>query len=122
MSKKTYEEELAPSEEIKGTAEANSAAVGTPVAASSAPATTTGASEQTVYVGPNVLPLALRRFQVFRGGLPPYVERAIEKISEVRSLIFPVEKLDEARMKTEKAGTNEFRLYEAVKKAAEGVK
>jgi len=79
-------------------------------------------AEQTVYVGPNVLPLALRRFQVFRGGLPPYVERAIEKIPEVRSLIVPVEKLDEARTKTEKAGTNEFRLFDAVKKAAEGVK
>ena len=70
----------------------------------------------------STLPLALRRFQVFRGGLPPYVERAIEKIPEVRLLIVPVEKLDEARMKTEKAGTNEFRLFDAVKKAAEGVK
>ena len=97
--------------------------IGTDTEAVKAPTTeTTQEAEQTVYVGPNVLPLALRRFQVFRGGLPPYVERAIEKIPEVRSLIVPVEKLDEARMKTEKAGTNEFRLYEAVKKAAEGVK
>ena len=87
-----------------------------------APAMAESRTEQTVYVGPNVLPLALRRFQVFRGGLPPYVERAIEKIPEVRSLIFPVDKLNEARAKTEQAGTNEFRLYEAVKKAAEGVK
>ena len=83
---------------------------------------TTQEAEQTVYVGPNVLPLALRRFQVFRGGLPPYVERAIEKISEVRLLIVPVERLNDARAKTETAGTNEFRLYDAVKKAAEGVK
>ncbi len=96
-----------------------SGAAESPVTAASV---TSKEADQTVYVGPNVQPLALRRFQVFRGGLPPYVERAIEKIPEVRSLIFPVEKLDEARAKTERAGTNEFRLYEAVKKAAEGVK
>lgn len=101
----------------------NTAAVTPVVAAPAAPAPAAQPeAEQTVYVGPNVLPLALRRFQVFRGGLPPYVERAIEKIPEVRSLIVPVDKLDEARAKTEKAGTNEFRLYQAVKKAAEGVK
>ena len=101
----------------------NTAAVTPVVAAPAAPVPAAQPkAEQTVYVGPNVLPLALRRFQVFRGGLPPYVERAIEKIPEVRSLIVPVDKLDEARAKTEKAGTNEFRLYQAVKKAAEGVK
>ncbi|MBQ9528263.1 MAG: hypothetical protein IJR68_11680 [Fretibacterium sp.] len=106
-------------EEITEAAEM-SGAVETPVAAEAV--TPAAEPEQTVYVGPNVLPLALRRFQVFRGGLPPYVERAIEKIPEVRPLIVPVEKLDEARAKTEKAGTNEFRLFEAVKKAAEGVR
>ncbi len=101
----------------------NTAAVTPVVAAPAAPAPAAQPeAEQTVYVGPNALPLALRRFQAFRGGLPPYVERAIEKIPEVRSLIVPVDKLDEARAKTEKAGTNEFRLYQAVKKAAEGVK
>ena len=87
------------------TIETESAAVKTPVVESTGSPVAAAAvqeAEQTVYVGPNVLPLALRRFQVFRGGLPPYVERAIEKIPEVRSLIVPVEKLDEARMKTEK--------------------
>ena len=105
-------------EEITEAAEM-SGAVETPVTAASV---TGRDADQTVYVGPNVLPLALRRFRVFRGGLPPYVVRAIEKIPEVRPLIVPVEKLDEVRAKTERAGTNEFRLYEAVKKAAEGVK
>lgn len=109
-------------EDINETTGAVSSAVETPAAAASPVTAAQQETEQTVYVGPNVLHLALRRFQVFRGGLPPYVERAIEKIPEVRSLIVPVGKLDEARAKTEKAGTNEFRLYEAVKKAAEGVK
>ncbi len=105
--------------------ETDNAVAKTPVAETTpapVPAAVKQEAEQTVYVGPNVLSLALRRFQVFRGGLPPYVERAIEKIPEISSLIVPVNKLDEARAKTEKAGTNEFRLYEAVKKAAEGVK
>ena len=105
--------------------ETDNAVVKTPVAETTpapVPAAVKQETEQTVYVGPNVLPLALRRFQVFRGGLPPYVERAIEKIPEVRSLIVPVERLNDARAKTETAGTNEFRLYDAVKKAAEGVK
>ena len=111
------------SNKTEKTAGTENAAIETPVVkAAAASDAAVQEPEQTVYVGPNVLPLALRRFQVFRGGLPPYVERAIEKIPEVRLLIVPVEKLDEARMKTERAGTNEFRLYEAVKKAAEGVK
>ena len=109
-------------EEMIGTDNEAVKAPTTETASSSSPAAIKQEAEQTVYVGPNVLSLALRRFQVFRGGLPPYVERAIVKIPEIRSLIVPVEKLDETRAKTERPGTNEFRLFEAVKKAAEGVK
>ena len=83
-----------------------------------APEKTEGADETTVYVGPNVLPLGLKRFQVFRGGIPPYVARAIENISEVKGLIVPVSELENMRRKIEKPGTNEARLFDAVQTAA----
>ena len=42
-------------------------------------------SEPQIYLGPNIFSMALQRFQVFRGGLPPYVKRAIEKIAEIKA-------------------------------------
>lgn len=79
-------------------------------------------SEAVVYTGPNIFAMALQRFQVYRGGLPPYVKRAIEKIPDIEKLIVPVSELESMRQKINQAGTNESRLFESVRKSAEKVK
>ncbi|MBQ7578624.1 MAG: hypothetical protein IJT21_10215 [Synergistaceae bacterium] len=79
-------------------------------------------SEPVVYTGPNIFAMALQRFQVYRGGLPPYVKRAIEKIPDIEKLIVPVSELESMRQKINQAGTNESRLFESVRKSAEKVK
>ena len=71
-----------------------------------------------IYAGPNVFALALQRFQVFTGGLPPYVKRAIEKIPAIESLIVPVSELESMRAKIDKSGTNEARIFYDVQKEA----
>ena len=72
-------------------------------------------NEPVVYTGPNIYPLALQRFQVFR-------ERAIERIPEIEKLIVPVRELESTRRKIDKPGTNEARLFHAVQKAAGGIR
>ena len=76
-------------------------------------------TEPLIYVGPNILAFALQKYQIFRGGLPPYVVRAIEKIPEIESLIVPVRELESVRMIIRKAGTNEARLFYAIQKESE---
>ena len=78
--------------------------------------------EPMIYAGPNVFAMALQRFQVFNGGLPLYVKRAIEKIPEIEALIVPVSELENTRRKIEKPGTYESRLFAAIQKAARSVK
>lgn len=78
--------------------------------------------ESLIYVGPNIYKMAMHRFQVYRGGLPPHVTRAIEKIPEIKNLIVPVTELETMRQKINKAGTNESRLFDSVRKSAEKVK
>ena len=56
---------------------------------------------------------------MFRGGLPPYVKRAIEKIPEIEHLIVPVSELEAMRAKIDKPGTPEARFFVAVQKAAD---
>ena len=79
----------------------------------------TADTEPEIYVGPNILAFALQKFQVFRGGLPPYVTRAIEKIPEIQELIVPVSELEAMRQKIDRPGTNESRLYYSVQVEAE---
>ena len=75
--------------------------------------------EPVIYTGPNIFALALQKFQVFKGGLPPYVKRAIEKIPEIKSLIVPVSELEAMRANIEKSGTLEARIFYNVQKEAE---
>ncbi|MBR2209022.1 MAG: hypothetical protein IJ859_09485 [Synergistaceae bacterium] len=78
--------------------------------------------EPMIYTGPNIFPLAMQKFQVFSGGLPPYVERAIEKIPEIKALIVPVSELENMRTKIEKSGTREARIFYNVEKEAEKIR
>ena len=76
-------------------------------------------SEETlIYTGPNILALALDRFRVFRGGLPLYVKRAIEKIPDIEKLIVPVSELENMRTKIDSPGSNEARIFNAIQKEA----
>lgn len=74
-----------------------------------------------IYTGPNLRTLGLNRWDVFRGGLQPYVKRAIEKIPDIEKLIVPVDELEETRKKIDKPGTNEARLFREIQKAARGI-
>ena len=65
-------------------------------------------SEPQIYTGPNIFKMALQRFQVFRGGLPPYVKRAIEKYPDIQTFIVPVSEVEEMKQKIKTAGTNEL--------------
>ena len=79
---------------------------------------TTQEPEAVIYTGPNIIAMALQKFQVFRGGLPPYVTRAIEKIPEIKNLIVPVTELETMRQKIGRPGTNESRLFDVVQREA----
>ena len=79
---------------------------------------TTQENEAVIYTGPNILAMALQKFQIFKGGLPPYVTRAIEKIPEIKNLIVPVTELETMRQKISRPGTNESRLSDIVQKDA----
>ena len=80
---------------------------------------TTQEAEPEIYTGPNILAFALQKYQVFRGGLPPHVVRAVEKIPEIQGLIVPVSELEAMRQKIDRPGTNESRLYYSVQVDAE---
>ena len=60
-------------------------------------------SEPQIYTGPNIFKMALQRFQVFRGGLPPYVKRAIEKYPDIQTFIVPVSEVEEMKQKIKTA-------------------
>ena len=75
--------------------------------------------EPVIYVGPNSFELMMKKFQVFTGGLPLYVKRAIEQIPQIERLIVPVSQLEEMRAKIEKSGTYEARIFYDVEKEIE---
>ena len=78
---------------------------------------------RVIYVGPNIPGGVLQRFQVFKGGLPPYCEDLIKKVPEIKGLFIPVEGLEATRRKIEEPGTNEARLFYAAQTALnKGVK
>ena len=76
-------------------------------------------NEPVIYTGPNIFSMAMQKFQVYRGGLPPHVKRAIEKIPEIKELIVPVSELESMRAKIEKSGTVEARIFYNVQKESE---
>ena len=73
-------------------------------------------SEPQIYTGPNIFAMALTRFQVFRGGLPPYVKRAVEKFPEIQQMIVPVSEVEDMKQRISKPGTNESRLFSELQK------
>ena len=75
-----------------------------------------------IYTGPNIFDFGLQKFQVFSGGLPLYVERAVEKIPEIKQLIVPVSELENMRAKIAKSETREARIFYNVQKEAEKLK
>ena len=77
------------------------------------------ADEPVIYVGPNSFELMMKKFQVFTGGLPLYVKRAVEQIPKIERLIVPVSQLEEMRAKIEKSGTYEARIFYDVEKEIE---
>ncbi len=72
--------------------------------------------EPLIYVGPNLYSMALKRFQVFRRGLPPYVKRAVEKFPDIQTFLVPVRELEDIKRKISRPGTNESRLFDELKK------
>ena len=73
-------------------------------------------SEPQIYTGPNIFAMALMRFQVFRGGLPPYVKRAVEKFPEIQQMIVPVSEVEDMKQRISQPGTNESQLFRELQK------
>lgn len=73
-------------------------------------------TQPLIYTGPNIFRMALQRFQVFKGGLPPYVKRAIEKYPDIQTFIVSVSEVEEMKQRISRSGTNESRLFYELKK------
>jgi hypothetical protein len=117
MGKKVNDTDYTVDSAPESTAEEGGAFIAQPAPASATPST------RVIYIGPNIPGGILQRFQVFKGGLPPYCEDLSKKIPEIRELFVPVEGLEAIRRKIEELGTNEARLFYAVQTALnKGVK
>lgn len=69
--------------------------------------------EKTViYVGPPLRRLAT--YAVFRGGLPQYLNKELERISEIRSLFLPVEDFVNRQAEVSDPTTLLYAAYQAV--------
>lgn len=79
-------------------------------------------SEPVIYVGPDSFQLMLKKFQVFTGGLPLFVQRAIEQIPDIQKLIVPIEELENMRAKIAKSGTYEARIFYNVQKEIDKIR
>lgn len=75
--------------------------------------------ERLMYVGPNIPGGRLMSGQVFRGGYPPHCRDLLEKVPEIRKLFVSVDRLMEVQRKLKEPGSNEARLYAAVKSMKE---
>lgn len=71
-------------------------------------------NRRVVYLGPNIAKGLLTTGSVFKGGLPAHVERLIEKCSEIRLLIVPVDRVVDAKKAVETPGTEEHRLCQII--------
>lgn len=60
-----------------------------------------------IYCGPNLPGGALAQYTVYRGGLPSYLDKHIEKCPAIRRLFVAPEQLDKAVQAIKKAGTSE---------------
>lgn len=72
-----------------------------------------------MYVGPNVPGGRLLSGQVFKGGMPPWLEDLYEKIPEIAELFIPVDNVMEVQKKLKDPGSNESRVFSIVKKGLE---
>lgn len=73
-------------------------------------------NEQVIYCGPAIPRGGLGAFAVFIGPLPENVKKLIVQCHEIGRLIVPIDQLAVTRAALGKKGTEEHRLYEAVKK------
>lgn len=72
--------------------------------------------ERLIYVGPNIPGGVLWTGQVFKGGYPPHLAELFERHPEVKELFVPVATLSEVQKKIRTAGSNEWRLFETVRR------
>lgn len=73
-------------------------------------------NEQVIYCGPAIPRGGLGAFAVFIGELPENVKKLIGQCPEISKLIVPIERLAAVRAAVAVKGTEEHRLFEAVKK------
>jgi hypothetical protein len=91
MAKKTTDTDYPADYTPEAVAEEGFAAGAQPAPAAAAPLA------RVIYIGPNVPGGALQRFQVFKGGIPPYCKDLTAKIPEIKEMFVPVEGLEAAR-------------------------
>ena len=73
-------------------------------------------NKPVVYTGPDFPEFGIQKFQVFWGGLPPFLKGAMVK-TDIANLMVPLRGLKARVSKLYKPGTNEARLFREVQKA-----
>lgn len=74
--------------------------------------------EQTIYLGPNIPSLGLKKNQVYLGGIPGQVRAAIAIMPEIEELIVPISKLSETVKAINTKGTHEHHIYKELLRKA----
>lgn len=72
----------------------------------------------SVYCGPDFPKFGLKRFRIYRGGLPLNVTEAAIVLPEVMRLIVPYGELENMRRKCDTKGTPEYEYCERVRSEA----
>lgn len=68
-----------------------------------------------VYVGPNLHKGKLTAFSIFKGGLPPHVKALADAYPEINRMLVPTSDFAAVRKAAEAQGTEEHRVYQALK-------
>ena len=72
----------------------------------------TGDDQIKVYVGPTMHKRAMVTASSYRGGLPDYVTRLVEKIPELVWMIVPLQEVAAVRARIKEQGTQESGIFQ----------
>ncbi|MBP1924594.1 hypothetical protein J2Z76_000447 [Sedimentibacter acidaminivorans] len=71
--------------------------------------------ETLVYCGPSFAG-RLQQFSIYKNGIPPYIDKEMEKCPSISKLFVPISKLAITREKLRNQGSKENQLYQNILK------
>jgi hypothetical protein len=72
-------------------------------------------ADTLVYCGPS-FPGQLQQYSVYKGGIPKYLDKHIEKCPNINNLFVPINRLAITRDKLNQQGSREYQLYKNILK------